>query len=81
MIVSDNKIFNSSDIICFNQTPVNGVSFLAPNVPYRLVENMPTMRQTIKGTDYIITGRFSLDAKETALEKMRRIILNAPMEN
>lgn len=34
-----------------------------------------TRRRTIGGTTYIIISEFSPDARETAVEKMRRIIL------
>ena len=65
---------NPSGIICTNKAPVNTVSF-------RPVTNPPTMRRTIKGTEYIVTGSFAPDATETAEEIMRRIILNAKIED
>lgn len=47
----------------------------------RRIEGLPTLRQTIKGTEYIVTGKFSPNARETAVEKMRRVILNAKVED
>ena len=54
-----------------------------PIVIYRrpvATNELPTIHKTIKGTEYVITGRLSDNARETAEAKMRRIILNAPME-
>ena len=36
----------------------------------------PTFSKTISGTTYIVTGQLSQTARETAADKIRRMILN-----
>lgn len=38
--------------------------------------DVPILRKKIGGTVYIVTGTLSDSARETAVDKMRRIILN-----
>lgn len=37
----------------------------------------PTVRRTVAGTEFVVTGRHSPRARETATAKMRRLILAA----
>ncbi len=37
---------------------------------------LPILRRKVGGTEYIITGRYSPTARETAAAKLRRLILN-----
>ena len=37
---------------------------------------LPVLRKVVGGTEYIITGRYSPTARETAAAKLRRLILN-----
>lgn len=50
---------------------------------YNVLPNgiLPEIRKTIHKTIYTVTGRFAANATETAVAKMRRIILNVPIEN
>ena len=40
--------------------------------------DFPVVVKKIRGTTYIVTGQHSPTARETAVEKMKRIILNDP---
>ncbi|MCI8657487.1 MAG: hypothetical protein HFF72_08625 [Oscillospiraceae bacterium] len=39
------------------------------------LEHIRPLEREISGTTYIVTGQFSATARETAVEKMQRIIL------
>lgn len=39
--------------------------------------SFPTLRRKLGGTEYIVTGRHSPTARETATAKLKRLILNA----
>ncbi len=37
---------------------------------------LPVLRKVVGGTEFIITGRYSPTARETAAAKLRRLIMN-----
>lgn len=45
------------------------------------ISHPPTMRCQIGNAEYIVSGRISPNARETAEQKMRRLILNAKIDN
>lgn len=46
-----------------------------PNTGEIRLEHIRPLEREIGGTTYIVTGQFSATARETAVEKMQRIIL------
>lgn len=57
---------------------VRGSDFGDLTVFYRDPNSYPPMRRRIGGTTYIINARCSPTARETAMEKLLRLMLNDP---